>query len=185
MRTWRRVFGFLKKKPAAPKSSDPLAVFDAVAASLDRQGAEVRKSAATLLALRSELERDELKYEKRVATVKEKLQAMELDAKIEKILKRDLKEAEALVQSTREAHAQAETNAKLLMEAAEDLSRQLADLQEERQSARARLSAGVMVSDALKAQVANFDRVMKLDRARDEVEKAHALAELYREDAGK
>ena len=110
---------------------------------------------------------------------------MELDAKIEKILKRDLKEAEALAQSTREAHAQAETNAKLLMEAAEELSRQLADLQGERQSARARLSAGVMVSDALKAQVANFDRVMKLDRARDEVEKAHALAELYREDAGK
>ena len=81
--------------------------------------------------------------------------------------------------------AQAETNAKILMEAAEDLSKQLAELQEERQSARARLSAGVMVSDALKAQVANFDRVMKLDRARDEVEKAHALAEVYREDAGK
>lgn len=179
------VFSFFRKKPAVPKSTDPLAVFDAVISSLDRQGAEVRKSAATLLALRAELGRDEGKYEKRLAATKEKLERAEGDPKIEKTLRRDLTEAQHLLDRTREALAQAETDARLLMEAAEDLSRQLAELQEERQSARARLSAGVMVSDALKAQVANFDRVMKLDRARDEVEKAHALAELYREDAQK
>lgn len=179
------MFGFLKKKPVPLKSTDPLAVFDAVIASLERQGAEVRKSAATLLALRSELSRDEVKYETRVATTQGKLERAEGDPKIEKTLRRDLLEAKQLLDRTREAHAQAETNAKLLMEAAEDLSKQLAELVGERQSARARLSAGVMVSDALRAQVANFDRVMKLDQARDEVEKAHALAELYREDAGK
>ncbi|MDP2272077.1 MAG: hypothetical protein Q8N23_07280 [Archangium sp.] len=179
------MFGFFKKKPVVSKSTDPLAVFDAVISSLDRQGAEVRKSAATLLALRAELARDEQKYEMRVVTTKEKLDRALGEPKIEKTLKRDLSEAQQLLESTREAHAQAEANAKLLMDAAEDLSRQLSELQEERQSARARLSAGVMVSDALKTQVANFDRVMKLDEARDEVEKAHALAELYREDAGK
>lgn len=179
------MFGLFKKKPVAPKSTDPLAVFDAVIASLDRQGAEVRKSAATLLALRSELARDEQKYERRVAATKDKLDRALGEPKIEKTLQRDLSDARQLLESTREAHAQAGANAKLLMEAAEDLSRQLSELQGERQSARARLSAGVMVSDALKAQVASFDRVMKLDRARDEVEKAHALAELYREDAGK
>lgn len=179
------MFGFLKKKPVTPKSTDPLAVFDAVIASLDRQGSEVRKSAATLLALRSELLRDEKKYELRVATTNERLAAALGEPKAEKTLRRDVVEAQQLVERTREAHAQAEANAKLLMEAAEDLSRQLAELQQERQSARARLSAGVMVSGALKTQVANFDRVMKLDRARDEVERAHALAELYREDAGK
>ena len=185
MRTCRPVFGFLKKKPVTPKATDPLAVFDAVIASLDRQGSEVRKSAATLLALRSELLRDEKKYEARVATTKDRLSAALGEPKAEKTLRRDVTEAQRLLERTREAYAQAEANAKLLMEAAEDLSRQLSELQEERQSARARLSAGVMVSDALKTQVANFDRVMKLDRARDEVEKAHALAELYREDAGK
>lgn len=179
------MFGLFKKKSKAQTVVDPLAVFDTVIASLDRQGAEVRRSAATLLALRAELARDEAKYEKRVLTIEEKLQRAFGEPKVEKTLKRDQQEAQRLLETTREAHAQAETNAKLLMEAAEDLSRQLAELQEERQSARARLSAGVMVSDALKAQVANFDRVMKLDRARDEVEKAHALAELYREDAGK
>lgn len=179
------MFGFLKKKIIPPKPTDPLAVFDAVIASLERQGAEVRKSAATLLALRAELGRDERKYELRTQTTQEKLERADGDPKIEKTLRRDLQEARQLLDRTREAHAQAETNAKLLMEAAEDLSKQLAELAEERQSARARLSAGVMVSDALRAQVANFDRVMKLDKARDEVEKAHALAELYREDAGK
>jgi transposase-like protein len=102
----------------------------------------------------------------------------------EKTLRRDLLEAKRLLERTNEAHAQAETDARLLMETAESLGRQLAELQEERQSARARLSAGLMVSDALKQQVAGFDRLMKLDAARDEVEKAHALAELYREDAG-
>ena len=179
------MFGLFRKKSAVSKPTDPLAVFDAVITSLDRQGAEVRKSAATLLALRAELVRDETKYENRVTNTKEKLDRALGEPKIEKTLRRDLHEAQQLLERTKEAHAQAEANAKLLMDAAEDLSRQLAELHEERQSARARLSAGVMVSEALKTQVANFDRVMKLDRARDEVEKAHALAELYREDAGK
>ena len=179
------VFGFFKKKAAPPAPADPLAVFDAVIGSLEKQGAEVRKSAATLLALRAELTRDEQKYLDRAAATEAKLSRAEGEPKVETTLRRDLAEAKRLCERTREALAQAETNAALLMSAAEDSSGQLAELKEERQSARARLSAGVMVSDALKAQVASFDRVMKLDRARDEVEKAHALAELYREDAGK
>lgn len=179
------MFGLFKKKAAPAKPADPLAVFDAVIASLERQGAEVRKSAATLLALRSELNRDEEKYERRLTATRQRLDRAGDDAKAQKTLARDLAEAQQLISTTKEAHAQAEANAKLLMEAAEELSRQLAELKEERQSARARLSAGVMVSEALRAQVANFDRVLKLDQARDEVEKAHALAELYREDAGK
>ncbi len=180
------VFGFFKKKSAlAKKELDPLAAFDVVIASLERQGGEVRKSAATLLALRSELNRDVVKYGKRIAGIEERLPRAEGDLAAEKTLRRDLHEAKRLLEKTHEALAQAEGNAKLLMDAAEELGKQLVELQEERQSARARLSAGVMVSDALKAQVASFDRLMKLDAARDEVEKAHALAELYREDAGK
>ncbi len=179
------VFGFFKKKPAVKKEeTDPLAVFDAVIASLERQGGEVRKSAATLLALRAELARDQDKYGKRIGDLEARLPRAEGDVSAEKTLRRDLLEAKRLLERTNEAHAQAETDARLLMETAESLGRQLAELQEERQSARARLSAGLMVSDALKQQVAGFDRLMKLDAARDEVEKAHALAELYREDAG-
>ena len=180
------VFGFLKKKAAiSKKATDPLAVFDAVISSVERQGGEVRKSAATLLALRAELTRDLDKYGKRIAGTEARLPKAEGDVSVEKTLRRDLAEARGLLETTQEALAQAETNARLLMDAAEDLGKQLAELQEERQSARARLSAGTMVSEALKTQVANFDRLMKLDAARDEVEKAHALAELYREDTGR
>src|SRR2546429_5164141 len=44
----------------------------------------------------------------------------------------------------------------------------------ERQSARARLSVGLAVSTALKEHSARIDRVLALDAARDEVEKARS-----------
>lgn len=176
------VFGFFKRKPTPRPPEDPLAVFDAVIASLEREGAAVRKSAAILLAARSELLRDEQKYEQRLAAVKEKLARAGEEAMALKTLQRDLAEAQQRLDRTREALAQAETNATLLKDAAEDVGRQLGELQDERQSARVRLKAGLEVSEALKVRVQNFDRHMKLDRARDEVEKANALAELYRED---
>lgn len=179
------VFGFFKRKPPPGPPEDPLAAFDTVIASLEREGAQVRKSAATLLAVRSELLRDQEKYEQRMAAVKAKLELASADAKAEKTLRKDLLDFQQRLDRTKEALAQSEANATLLKDAAEDLARQLGDLQEERQSARARLKAGLVVSEALKARVENFDRHMKLDRARDEIEKANALAELYREDHDK
>lgn len=176
------MFGFFKKKAPPPKQLDPLEVFEQVIDSVERQGAEVRKSAATLLALRAELTRDQEKYTQRIDGIEAKLPKAEGDVKAETTLRRDLLEARRMLDRTQEAWAQAETDARLLMQVAEDLGNQLSNLKEERQSARARLSAGHLVSDALQAQVKEFDRVMKLDAARDEVEKAHALAELYRED---
>jgi hypothetical protein len=41
------------------------------------------------------------------------------------------------------------------------------------------------VSTALRQQVEQFDRVLALDAARDEVERARALADVYRDDADK
>jgi hypothetical protein len=90
-----------------------------------------------------------------------------------------------MLEKTREALANAETNATLLLEVAESLGREVAELKAERQSARARLSAGVEVTEALRTRAAEFERVMKLDAARDEIERAQALADLYREDAAK
>lgn len=178
------MFGFFKKKKAAPaRREDPLATFDEVITSTERQAAEVRRSAATLLALRSGLSRDEKRYRERLAAVKERLSSTELEPSVEKTLRRDELDAQRLLDRTAEALAQADTDSKLLLETAEALRDQLQSLQEERQSARARLSAGLSVSDALRQQAANFDKLMRLDAARDEVERAHALAELYREEA--
>jgi hypothetical protein len=181
------VFDFLKRKKPPSGPTDPLAAFDGVIESLERQGAEVRKSAATLLTLRGELTRDQVKYAGRVAELRRKVDEAGAvgEAKVERALRRDLDEAVRMHERTLEALATAETNAKLLMEAAEALSGEVSGLREERQSARVRLSAGVVVSEALKARTAQFDRLMKLDAARDEIERANALAEIYREDAAK
>jgi phage shock protein A len=178
------VFGLFKRKPAPPKDDDPLAVFDAAIASLERQGAEVRKSAATLLALRSALARDRERYEQRIGEKQQKLAQAVDDARAVRTLQRDLLEAQQLLERTREAFAEADANATLLKDAAEGLQQQLGELQAERQGATARLKAGVLVTAALKARAQDFDRLMRLDRARDEVEKARALADLYREDTG-
>ncbi len=174
------VFGFFKKKRDA-KPADPLAVFDQLIDSLERQTAAARKSAVTLLALRAELRRDQDKYRTRIHAIDGK-RPTTTEASVLKVLARDQTEAQRLLERTDEALAQAEADSTLLLEAAEDLGRQLQELKEERQSARARFSSGAMVTDALKAQAAGFEKVMKLDAARDEVEKAHALAELYRDD---
>jgi phage shock protein A len=179
------VFGFFKKKQADPGPQDPLVHFDQVIAALERQGVEVRRSAATLLALRSELKADCDRYQQRLGELERKLKQAGRDPKAENTLRSDLEEVQRLLDRSHEALNHAQANAQLLLTAAQELKGQLAELTAERQSARARMRAGLMVSEALKAQVQNFERLMKLDAARDEVEKAHALAELYREDLGR
>ena len=51
------LFRFWKKKDAKKKPADPPAAFDQLIEDLERQGAEIRKSAATLLALKGDLSR--------------------------------------------------------------------------------------------------------------------------------
>ncbi|MGZ3461402.1 MAG: hypothetical protein ACXU86_23165, partial [Archangium sp.] len=78
----------------------------------------------------------------------------------------------------------AEQDGKLLQEAAADLGNRLAELRTERESASARLAVGGLVTGALREQVERFEKVLAVDAARDEVERAHALAEIYREERG-
>jgi hypothetical protein len=180
------VFGFFKRTPKVPKKEpDALELFEQVIGSVERQGEEIRKAAATLLALRGELTRDSQKYESRIADLEARLPAVEGQLQIETTLRRDLHDSKRLHHQTTEALAQATANAELLMTAAHEVAKQLSELQEERQSARVRFTAGATVSHALQQQARDFDQLMKLDTARDEVERAHALAELYRDDAQK
>ncbi len=178
------VFGFLKRKKKPAKPKDPLAVYDGFIESLERQGAEVRKSAATLLALKGELTRDLEKYGTRAADLERRVFTAEGkgDARAAKTLRRDLEEAREMKEQSEKALDSANEDARLLIEAAEENAKKVSELKSERQSARARLATGVVVSSALKQQVEQFDRVMQLDAARDEVERARALADIYRED---
>lgn len=177
--------GFLWKKKPPPTPEDPLAVFDGVIASLEKQAGEVRRSAATLLALKGELARDQGRYAKRLRELEERIADARRagDEKAKAILERDVRDATRRLEETKTALATAEADASLLKETAEELGRQVSELKDERISAKARMSAGGLVTDALKAQAAQLERVLKLDAARDEVEKAHALADIYREDA--
>lgn len=180
------MFGFLKRKKQ-PAPVDPLSAFDAMVESMERQGAELRKSAATLLTLKARFARDEERYRAQRLELSRRIdEAGELgEAKAEETLRRDLVATELRLEETLRARAQAEEDAGLLADAARRHVERLEALKQERVSAQARLSAGLVVSDALKAQVAEVDRVLALDAARDEVERAHALADIYREDAAK
>lgn len=182
-------FDWLRRKKSPPKperSKDPLAAFDQLIEDLERQGAEVRKSAATLLALRGDLTRSEDRYAKRLADIsKRRAQAdAQREEKISHALERDRVQTESLLSTTRESLTRAAQDSKLLLEAAAELGSRVAELRAERESASARLAVGGLVSAALREQVARFEKVLAVDAARDEIERAHALADIYREERG-
>ena len=177
-------FDWLRKKtqrrPAPVK--DPLAAFDQLIEDLERQGAEIRKSAATLLALKGDLSRSEERYARRLEEIDRRRVQADGDAKIASALDRDRVQAESLLHTTRESLARAEQDGQLLLEAASDLGQRVAELRAERESASARLAVGGLMSSALSEQVARFEKVLAVDAARDEIERAHALADIYREE---
>lgn len=180
------LFGLFRRKPKAkapPK--DPIAAFDALLEQLDRQGSEVRKSAAALLTSRGELQRSQERYQRQREEIAQRIQtaAGNGDAKAEKVLKKDLDQVEAKARQTEEALAKVAADAELVLELARSLGEQSSTLREERNSARARLDAETLLTGALTERAARIEQVLAVDAARDELERAHALAEIAREDA--
>lgn len=175
---------FSRKKPQPPREPDPLAAYDAFIEDLERQGSEIRKHAAALLTVRGELTRAAQRYEQRLGEIgaRKGVAQVRSDAKAAATMDRDRAETQRLLESTRESLAKVEEDAQLLMEAAQDVTAQVTELKAERTSAHARLSAGTVVTEALRARKERFDRVLALDAARDEIERAHALADIYREE---
>ncbi len=181
------LFGFWRRKKKEKKApANPLAAFDQLIEDLERQGAEVRKSAATLLALKGELTRSVERYTRKIADMGGRYKVAESNADIKamQVLHRDQQQTEALLKSTREALERAEKDARLLLEAANDLGARVTELRTERESASARLVAGTLVSSAMREQVERIEKVLAVDAARDEIERAHQLAEIYREERG-
>lgn len=180
------LFDWLRKKKKPAKPTDPLAAFDQLIEDLERQGAEIRKSAATLLALKGDLSRSEERYAKRLEEISKRrtLAVGQGEEKIALTLERDHSQTESLLRTTRESLLRAEQDSKLLLEAAADLGSRVAELRAERESASARLAVGGLVSGALREQVERFEKVLAVDAARDEIERAHALADIYREERG-
>src|SRR5690606_14579285 len=76
-------FGFWRKKrKERKKPADPLAAFDQLIEDLERQAAEVRKSAATLLAIKGELTRSAERYTRQMADMAGRYKVAESNAEI-------------------------------------------------------------------------------------------------------
>jgi phage shock protein A len=180
------LFGLFRKKDKKKKPEDPLAAFDQLIEDLERQAAEVRKSAATLLALKGELGRSVDRYSRRLLEIDERRAVADSrgDAKSSSVLMKDREQAETLLKSTREALERSEKDSRLLLEAANEIGARVIELRTERQSASARLVAGGLVTGAMRERADRIEKVLALDAARDEVERAHALADIYREERG-
>lgn len=178
-------FGFGRgKKTAVRPPVDPLAAFDALLEELEDQARDVRKSAATLLTARAELRRSVERYERMLKelTARQRLAKSRHDARAFGVLERDRAVAERQRDASHAALAQIEVDAELLTATAERLRGQTEDLRLERTSASARLVSGRAVYDSLREQADRFKHAVQLDAARDEIEKAHALADIYRDE---
>jgi chromosome segregation ATPase len=175
------MFGFLRRKsPQPPK--DPLALYDEALESLDREGAQIRRSAATLFAARAELARSVERYRSQLRQIDERASTAEKAAKA--TLGRDADHARRMLASAEETLAKTEANASALEEAGRELMDRLSSLKAERATAQAQLAAGVALETAFRPTAERTRRMLALDHARDEVERAHALAEIYREERG-
>jgi hypothetical protein len=175
------LFGFLRRKRERPK--DPLAAFDALLEQLERQASQVRKSAAALLTARSELVRIRERQDGQLEDLRARLGAVS-DAKATEILTRDRQLLESTAAESERALHKASADAEILLELAKELGDQSAALQKERASARVQLEAERAFSAAIAQKSARIERLLAVDAARDEIERAHALAQIVREDAG-
>jgi phage shock protein A len=177
---------FFRRKKAPAPAADPLAAYDALLDEVERQAADVRRAAATLLAARGELAR----AAERATREGEALEGRRAEAerlgegRVAAVLVRDVEAARARAAQARQALARTERDGPLLLEAARRLAGEAEALRAERGGAVAQLAADRAVVGALRERVDRVSRALALDAARDEVERAHQLAEIYREEAG-
>lgn len=166
------------------KPEPPLAIYDSLVASLERQALEVRRSAATLLAARGELEADCARYRGERGRLLERLRDAERvsDARAVAVLRADLAACEEGLVASEASLGRASEDARVLVEAGRAVGERVRKLRLERASARTRLLAGTALEVAARQSQQRFEQIVALDEARDEVERASALAALYRQD---
>ncbi|HTS79450.1 MAG TPA: hypothetical protein VMH40_02530 [Myxococcaceae bacterium] len=176
-------FRWFRRRP--PPAPDPIAAYDDLVADLAGEAGELRRAAATLLTVRSRLGRElsgleqvgrELLGRADVARATGERRAAE-------VLAADAAREEGRAGALREELARTESDVEQLEQAARRVADQVDRLRAERDLAAARLTAGTaLASEALRSRADRIRRLVAVDAARDEVERAHALAEVWRED---
>ena len=170
-----------------PKPSDPLAAYDARLDALAQRAQLLRKSAATLLAVRRDLDRrlDAFTTKEHQAQARAEAARLAGDLQAAEVLARDALSSARDRDALAEQRERVATDAQDLTDAVGALNTEFEQLSRERDAARVALAAGQVVTAAQPALTERFDQVLKLDAARDEVERAHALAEIHRDDAAR
>jgi phage shock protein A len=166
---------------------DPVRAFEQRIDALAARAGALRKSAATLLTVRRDLDRQLESTAKNVETAKaNQAKATESgDAQAAEVLGADRERFERDREHLQAQRDKVATDATALTEAVRGIEGDLEQLRRERDSARVQLAASNVLARSRPALEDRVDELLQLDAARDEVERAHALAEIYKEDAAK
>jgi phage shock protein A len=176
-------FRWFRRRPAP--APDPLAAYDDLVSDLAGEAAELRRAAATLLTARSRFGRELSGMEQVARTLRDRADRARAggDGRTAEVLDADAHREDHRAEGLREELARTETDVAQLEEAARRAVEQVDRLRSERDLAAARLTAGTaLAAEAQRSRADRIRRLVAVDAARDEIERAHALAEVWRED---
>jgi phage shock protein A len=166
-----------------PEAEDPVKAFDQRLDTLGARASELRRSAATLLAARGEIDRAIVAAKDAEQQARARLAQAAGRADIAAVLEADAARAVERQQALKEQREKLETEAKSLAETVGKVEADAEVLRREREAVQARWASSRTVGEASnKVLVDSFSELAALERARDEVERAQALAEITRED---
>ena len=174
---------FRRRRPPPPP--DPIAAYDDLVSDLDAEAAELRRAAATLLTVRARLERQQSQGETTARALRDRADQARGrgDAHALEVLTADVQRLRRQGDGLAESLARTEADVAALKEAAGRVAEQVERLRAERDLAAARFTASsTLAAEAQRSRADRVRRLVAVDAARDEVERAHALAEVWRED---
>jgi len=178
-------FRWFRKRRPPPPPPDPIAAYDDLVSDLDAEAAELRRAAATLLTVRARLERELSQGEATARALQGRADHARSrgDTTSVGVLTADVHRLERQADGLRESLARTEADVSALKEAAGRVAEQVERLKAERDLAAARFTASTaLAAEAQRSRADRIRRLVAVDAARDEVERAHALAEVWRED---
>jgi phage shock protein A len=176
-------FRWFRRRPAP--SPDPIAAYDDLVSDLSAEAAELRRAAVTLLTVRTRLGRELAGIEQVGRHLRERGDQARAggDPRSAAVLSADAEREERRATALREELVRTDSDVEQLEEAARRVAGQVDQLRSERDLAAARFTAGTaLASEAMRSRADRIRRLVAVDAARDEVERAHALAEVWRED---
>ncbi len=174
----------LRKAARAPVRQAPLQAYDHAIDALEHRGAGLRRTAASMLALRGALSRTLASQRREVGLLASRLSAVRRVAApaLVATLERDLGALEQEVARTASQLSRTHEEAESLLAGAAELQRQLEVLRGEREEASLILHSGQQLGQLRPHEaLLQVEQLLALDAARDEVARLEALIEVSRD----